>query len=202
MVNLGNTYQNALNQNEQSKLDMLSDLEEAKRQALLTGDIERANAAAEYAQMMAQQGYQNANSILNARLQMEQLAQQAAQQNWNNQLTQQQWEYEKENDAYNYRFIGRVGNITGEGSTDIFEIINASNKYRKDLYDSTKELFEKAVGCYLLHDFEEARRMFTDVLRVNENDKVAVHYLMKCEEQMGRMGEGQNNKKGFTGYII
>lgn len=108
----------------------------------------------------------------------------------------------EENDAYNYRFIGRVGNITGEGSTDIFEIINASNKYRKDLYDSTKELFEKAVGCYLLHDFEEARRMFTDVLRVNENDKVAVHYLMKCEEQMGRMGEGQNNKKGFTGYII
>ena len=106
------------------------------------------------------------------------------------------------NEAYNYRFIGRVGNITGEGSTDIFEIINASNKYRKDLYDSTKEMFEKAVECYLLHDFEEARRMFTDVLRVNENDKVAVHYLMKCEEQMGRMGEGQNNKKGFTGYII
>ncbi len=104
--------------------------------------------------------------------------------------------------AYDYRFIGRVGNITGEGSTDVFEIIDASNKYKKDLYDSTKELFEKAVGCYLLHDFEEARRMFTDVLRVNENDKVAIHYLMKCEEQMGRIDKGSKSKKGFTGYII
>ncbi len=106
------------------------------------------------------------------------------------------------NSSYNYRFIGRVGNITGEGNTDIFEIIDASNKYKRDLYDSTKEMFEKAVGCYLLHNFEEARRLFTDVLRVNENDKVAVHYLMKCEEQMGRIEKGVKNNKGFTGYII
>lgn len=101
MVNLGNTYQNALNQNEQSKLDLLSDLEEAKRQALLTGDIERANAAAEYAQLMAQYGYQNANAIMNARLQLMQMDQQEAQRNWSNQFAQEQWNYEKENDAYN-----------------------------------------------------------------------------------------------------
>lgn len=108
----------------------------------------------------------------------------------------------KGNNAYDYRFIGRVGNITGEGSTDIFEIIDASNKYKKDLYDSTKEMFEKAVECYLLHDFEEARRIFTDVLRVNANDKVSIHYLMKCEEQLGRIGSGADYKSGFTGYII
>lgn len=104
--------------------------------------------------------------------------------------------------AYNYRFIGRVGNISGEGSTDIFEIIDASNKYKKDLYDSTKDTFEKAVNCYLLSDFEEARRIFTDVLRVNENDKVAVYYLMKCEEQLGRLNSGKATKSGFTGYMI
>lgn len=105
-------------------------------------------------------------------------------------------------EAYSYRFIGKVGNITGEGSTDVFEIIDSSNKYRKDLYDSTKETFEKAVSCYLLSDFEEARRIFTDVLRVNENDKVAIYYLMKCEEQLGRLGSGLKYKSGFTGYII
>ena len=37
---------------------------------------------------------------------------------------------------------------------------------------------------------------------VNENDKIAVHYLMKCEEQMGRIEKGVKNKEGFTGYII
>ncbi len=103
---------------------------------------------------------------------------------------------------YSYRFIGRVGNITGEGYTEIYEIIEASNKYKKDLYLSTKEFFEKAVNCYLMHDFEEARRIFTDVLRVNENDKVSIHYLMKCEEQMGRLGKNSMSGKGFTGYLM
>ncbi|MDO4503849.1 MAG: HAMP domain-containing protein, partial [Clostridia bacterium] len=105
-------------------------------------------------------------------------------------------------EPYNYRFIGRVGNITGEGYTEIFEIIDASNKYKRDLYMSTKETFEKGVKEYILNNMETARSIFTDVLRVNENDKVAVYYLMKCEEHMGRLGSKSSLKKGFNGYII
>ena len=105
-------------------------------------------------------------------------------------------------EPYNYRFIGRVGNITDEGYTEIFEIIDASNKYRRDLYMSTKEMFEKGVKEYILNNMEMARSIFTDVLRVNENDKVAVYYLMKCEEHLGRLGGASNSKKGFNGYII
>lgn len=105
-------------------------------------------------------------------------------------------------EPYDYRFIGRVGNITGEGYTEIFEVIDSSNKYRRDLYNSTKEAFEKGVQKYLIHDFEEARCIFTDVLRINENDKVAVHYLMKCEEQLAAQSGGKLSKKGFTGYIV
>lgn len=102
---------------------------------------------------------------------------------------------------YTYRFIGKVGNITGEGSTDIYEIIDGTNKYRKDLYMSTLETFEKAIRLYLTAEFEEARKLFTDVLRVNENDKVAVQYLMKCEEQISGSENGQFKKK-FTGFLI
>lgn len=102
---------------------------------------------------------------------------------------------------YTYRFIGKVGNITGEGSTDIYEIIDGTNKYRKDLYMSTYETFEKAIELYLKSEFEEARKLFTDVLRVNENDKVAVQYLMKCEEQINGLENGQFKKK-FTGFLI
>ena len=102
---------------------------------------------------------------------------------------------------YTYRFIGKVGNITGEGSTDIYEIIDGTNKYRKDLYMSTLETFEKAIKLYLTAEFEEAGKLFTDVLRVNENDKVAVQYLMKCEEQISGSENGQFKKK-FTGFLI
>lgn len=105
-------------------------------------------------------------------------------------------------EPYNYRFIGRVGNITGEGYTEIFEVIDSSNKYRRDLYDSTKEAFEKGIQKYLVHDIEEARRIFTDVLRINENDKVAIYYLMKCEEQLAAQSSEKLSKKGFTGYIM
>ena len=62
---------------------------------------------------------------------------------------------------------------------------------------STLETFEKAIKLYLTAEFEEARKLFTDVLKVNENDKVAVQYLLKCEEQI----EGSDNghfKKKFT----
>ena len=102
---------------------------------------------------------------------------------------------------YTYRFIGKVGNITGEGATDIYEIIDGTNKYRKDLYMSTREMFEKAINLYLTAEFEEARKLFTDVLRTNENDKVAVQYLMKCEEQINGSENGQFKKK-FTGFLI
>ena len=67
---------------------------------------------------------------------------------------------------------------------------------------STKEMFEKGVKEYILNNMEMARSIFTDVLRVNENDKVAVYYLMKCEEHLGRLGGASNSKKGFNGYII
>lgn len=107
-----------------------------------------------------------------------------------------------ENHPYQYRFIGMMGNITGNGHTDVFEIIDVSKKYKKDLYITTKETFEQGVKDYISHNFEEARAMFTDVLRINENDKVAVYYLMKCEKQIKRKTDNIFVKDKFTGYIV
>ena len=107
-----------------------------------------------------------------------------------------------ENHPYQYRFIGMMGNITGEGHTDVFEIIDISKKYRKDLYITTKEIFEQGVKNYISGNFEEARTMFADVLRINENDKVAVYYLMKCEKQIKREFDNTFIKDKFTGYIV
>lgn len=105
-----------------------------------------------------------------------------------------------EDSPYKYRFVGRVGNITGEGFTEIYHIIDGSNTYKKDLYMNTKATFEKGVHYYLTADFENARNCFVDVLRVHETDSVAVYYLVKCEEQLKNLGN--NHKGGFTGYII
>ena len=50
--------------------------------------------------------------------------------------------------------------------------------------------------------FDKARRLFTDVLGINEKDPVAVHYLIKCDEYINNPDAlGKHNKK-WTGYLF
>lgn len=106
-----------------------------------------------------------------------------------------------QNGACNYRFIGKVSNIYGDKSVNIYEMIDMANKYKKDLYITTKPLFEKAVKTYIKGDFDEARKLFSDVLKVNNNDSVSINYLMKCEEQTNIQKDGFNKKK-WTGNLF
>lgn len=100
-VQLGNTYQNALNANEQTKSDALLELEAAKQQALLEGDIERAQAAADMAQQIAAQGIANANAVANYALSREQMAAQLAAQQWERDVYNQELELAQKESDYN-----------------------------------------------------------------------------------------------------
>ena len=44
--------------------------------------------------------------------------------------------------------------------------------------------------------------MFTNVLRVNENDKVAVHYLTRCDEYISKQKDKKDESLGFSGFLI
>lgn len=99
LVDLGNTYQNAMNANEQTKADLLNQLEAAKREAQLSGDIERANAASQYAQMIAQNSMTGASAILNYQQQQQQALQDAAYRAWQMEQAEKQWDYGVEQDA-------------------------------------------------------------------------------------------------------
>lgn len=107
-----------------------------------------------------------------------------------------------DNSVYDYRYIGKINNTNIAGCTDVYEIIDASNKYRHDLYISTRRAFEKAVKLYITAEFEEARKMFANVLKVNENDKVAVHYLTRCDEYIKKQKEKDGKALGFEGCLI
>ncbi|MDR1627215.1 MAG: HAMP domain-containing protein [Oscillospiraceae bacterium] len=107
----------------------------------------------------------------------------------------------EKNTKCNYRFIGKFENISSEDSTDVYEIIDMTNAYKRDLYISTKELFEKAVELYISAEFYKARKILADVLRVNEKDAVSIHYLIKCDEQINK-SEHSYDKKKWTGCLI
>lgn len=101
----------------------------------------------------------------------------------------------------NYRYIGKIGKVYSHGSIGVYEIIDMSNQYRKDLYINTKELFESAVKVYRNCEFIKARKMFADVLKINSKDAVSIHYLMRCDEQINGT-DNKFNKKEWTGNLF
>ncbi len=107
----------------------------------------------------------------------------------------------KNKGTLSFRYIGRAENTTGGEFTNIYQIIENNNKYKKDLYISTFEIFEKAVKLYLNSEFEEARKLFASVIRTNENDKVSMRYLLLCDEELNKINQ-IGMTKNFTGYII
>lgn len=101
-----------------------------------------------------------------------------------------------------YRYIGRAASPVDSDYEDIYQIIDGSNKYSKDLYVSTKELFEKGVELYINRELVKARKLFAEVLRVNEKDKVSIKYLMLCEEGLNNFENNPGSEKYFNGCII
>lgn len=101
-----------------------------------------------------------------------------------------------------YRYIGKAGKATDDDFTDIYQIIEEGNQYKKNLYISTKDNFDKAVNLYLEGKFVEARKLFADVLRVNEHDKVSIKYLMLCEKEIAKRKQIPESKEEFKGYLI
>ncbi len=82
----------------------------------------------------------------------------------------------------NYRYIGKVKMMSKDGFTNIYELIDDKEVHEKNLYLSTKKLFEYGVRSYVNGDFYNARKAFSSVLSVNEDDKVAMYYLSLCNE--------------------
>lgn len=107
-----------------------------------------------------------------------------------------------QNGVCNYRFIGRVSHLNGTGGTDVYEMIDMTNQYKKDLYLRTKSIFEKAVRTYITQDFAQARKLFSDVLRVNDKDYVAINYLVKCDEETQNINNHNFDKKEWTGNLF
>lgn len=81
-----------------------------------------------------------------------------------------------------YRYIGKSRRLFKNDTINIYEIIDVKDVHVRNLYISTKALFEFGVKSYINADFYNARRSFLNVLGINEDDKVATYYLMLCNE--------------------
>lgn len=96
----------------------------------------------------------------------------------------------------NYRLVGQVEDLFSGAPLKIYEFINETNVYEKDLYSVTKGLFESGVQAYIEGKFMIARKAFANVLRVNGEDRVSKYYLMLCDRNEGKTFED------WKGYIF
>lgn len=115
MISAGNAYQNSVNNNLQTLRDQFSALDSAITQAQTSGQQTLSQIMAQYNQMMADRTASSADTILGYRQQQQaqELAyqqwlyeqQQAQAQNtWNQQFQQQQWQHQLAQDAWNQQF--------------------------------------------------------------------------------------------------
>lgn len=79
----------------------------------------------------------------------------------------------------NYRYVGTV-NIDDIG-VSLFENLDGYAGSNKTAYLKTKLIFETAVRKFEEKDYKEARKLFLNVLKINEDDNLSKFYLKKCK---------------------
>ena len=79
----------------------------------------------------------------------------------------------------NYRYVG-TASIDDIG-VSLFENLDGYLGSNKTAFIKTKLIFETAVRKYEGKNYKEARKLFLDVLKLNEDDNLAKYYLKKCK---------------------
>lgn len=67
-----------------------------------------------------------------------------------------------------------------ESRETFYEFLDGMEPYEKKLYLVTREEFEKGVHAFQAGRYPEARKHFASVLQVNEQDRAAMYYLLRC----------------------
>ncbi len=88
---------------------------------------------------------------------------------------------EKEN--YFYRYIGELVD-TQRNDYKLYDFYDASTTGETHLINETKATFDKAMELYTAKRYYEAKNLFAIVLRENQYDNVARHYIFKCERNL------------------
>lgn len=81
---------------------------------------------------------------------------------------------------FNWREIG----AGDSGREVLYEFLDGMDTFEKKLHLVTKAEFEKGIVCYQTGEYLQASKHFASVLKINEKDKVAMHYLMLCDSHV------------------
>ena len=79
------------------------------------------------------------------------------------------------------RYIGFVSGGEEVGSLKLYECLDAYSETQRKLMIETDVMFQRGLQLFYSNDFYLARNTFNEVLKLNEQDRVARWYLFHCE---------------------
>ena len=82
-----------------------------------------------------------------------------------------------------YYFNRREIGSGTSGRETLFEFLDGMDTYEKKLHLVTRDEFESGVHAFQNGQYQQARRHFVNVLQTNEKDKVAMYYLLLCDQK-------------------
>lgn len=85
-------------------------------------------------------------------------------------------------DHYQLRHIGDVTVKGKEKPIDIFECVNADEQESYNQKMKTLGLFNEAVEKFFEHQYEQAYKLFSELILINPKDKVSESFIAECKE--------------------
>ncbi|BED92298.1 MAG: HAMP domain-containing protein [Candidatus Improbicoccus pseudotrichonymphae] len=95
----------------------------------------------------------------------------------------------------NCRLLGKCTDSKTNRDYNIYELIDSYGFRRKNMFMKTKKVFENAINEYYNKNFKNARKLFSDVIKIDEKDRVSIYYLNKCDIFI-------NNNQNKNQYIL
>jgi len=85
---------------------------------------------------------------------------------------------------YNFRFLD-IARVKGKKeAVYVFEVLDGEPEEIKMLKIETKSLFGNGIDHYKNKRFEEALKVFSDIVRINQLDSVAAFYVNRCKNNI------------------
>ena len=87
---------------------------------------------------------------------------------------------------FNFRFLD-IARVKGKKeAVYVFEVLDGEPEEIKMLKIETKSLFGNGIDHYKNKRFEEALKVFSDIVRINQLDSVAAFYVNRCKNNIQR----------------
>lgn len=85
---------------------------------------------------------------------------------------------------FNFRFLD-IARVKGKKeAVRVYEVLDGEPEGIRQLKIETKTRFENGLHLYKNRNFEEAMKVFTDVISVNIHDTVATFYVVRCKNHL------------------